>query len=118
MHIAYHHALKRSKHVKPKKTERSRGFDMKNIMDKLVYVSALFGVFANIPQLTKIWIDKSVAGVSIVTWIGFLLGSSFWLCYGIVHKEMPIIITNGLYVATQFIIVLGLLVQHVPFTIF
>jgi uncharacterized protein with PQ loop repeat len=62
----------------------------------------------NIPQLTTIWIDKHVSGVSVITWIGFLLGSSFWLCYGVVHKEKPIILTNGLYVIIQFFIVLGL----------
>jgi len=95
-----------------------RGFEGKNLMDKLVYVSALFGVCANIPQLATIWIDKNVAGVSIVTWLGFLLGSSFWLCYGIVHKEKPIILTNGLYVAIQCFIVLGLFIQHVPVVFF
>jgi uncharacterized protein with PQ loop repeat len=115
MHIAYHHALKRKRQKKGER--RSRGFDLKDLMDKLVYISALFGAFANIPQLTRIWIDKSVMGVSIITWIGFLLGSSFWLCYGVVHKEKPIIITNGLYVAIQFFIVLGLVLQHVPFTV-
>ena len=118
MHIAYHHALKRSKQAKQKRLAFGRGFDLKNIMDKLVYVTALFGVCANIPQLTKIWIDKTVTGVSIITWFGFLLGSLFWLCYGIIHREKPIIVTNGLYVGVQFFIVLGLLLQHVPFTVF
>ena len=118
MHIAYHHVLKRSKHGKPKKIGRGREFDMESIMDKLVYASALFGVVANIPQLAKIWIDKAVNGVSIITWIGFLLGSLFWMMYGIIHREKPIIVTNGLYVAIQFLIVLGLLLQHVPFTFF
>jgi len=87
-------------------------------MDNLVYTTALFGVIANIPQLTKIWIDKEVSGVSIITWLGFLLGSIFWLCYGIIHREKPIIVTNILYVAVQFMIVLGLFLAHVPFTFF
>jgi len=116
MHIAYHHVMKRRR--LKKQNPILRKFDLKSIMDKLVYISAIFGVFANIPQLTKIWIDKSFAGVSIVTWLGFLLGSSFWLFYGIVHKEKPIIITNGLYVVIQFFIVLGLVVHNVPFTFF
>jgi len=111
MHTPYHHILTR-KHILPKK------IDLKAIMDKSVYIFAFFGIFANIPQLTKIWIDKSIGGVSIITWIGFLFGSLFWLCYGIIHKEKPIIISNGLYVVIQFLIVLGLVVQHAQFTIF
>ena len=115
MHIAYHHVLKRHKHTKEKKSPFGHRIALENIMDKLVYVSALFGVFANIPQLATIWIDKNVAGVSVVTWLGFLVGSFFWLCYGIVHREKPIMITNGLYVAIQFFIVFGLVLQKVPF---
>ncbi|MCJ7826277.1 SemiSWEET family transporter [Patescibacteria group bacterium] len=117
MHIAYHHIVRRKRQMGRQKKSRLR-FDLKAVMDKLVYATALFGVCANIPQLTKIWVDKTVAGVSIITWFGFLLGSLFWLCYGIVHREKPIIVTNGLYVAVQFFIVLGLLLQHVPFTVF
>ena len=117
MHIAYHHIIKKRKAKIPLRKNR-KGLSPETVMDNLVYIAALFGVFANIPQLTRIWIDKSVAGVSIITWIGFLLGSSFWLCYGIVHKEKPIIITNALYVAIQFFIVIGLFFQHVPFSVY
>ena len=114
MHAAYHHVLKRKHH----KEKSSAGFDIKSFMDKLVYVSTCFGVAANIPQLTQIWINKRIEGVSLITWIGFLLGSSFWLLYGIIHKEKPIIITNGLFVTIQFFIVLGLLLQHVSLAMF
>jgi len=115
MHIAYHHILKRKK-LKSGLRRNQHQKILTIIIDRLVYLSAFLGVFANIPQLTKIWIDKSVSGVSIITWIGFLVGSLFWLSYGIVHKETPIIITNGLYVTIQLFIVLGLFLQHVPFT--
>jgi len=118
MHIAFHHVLKRKKLTKPKKYYRGRGFDLEKIMDKLVYIAALFGIVAIIPQLAKIWIDRSVAGVSIITWVGFLFGSLFWMIYGIIHREKPIIVTNGLYVVIQFLIVLGLFLQHVPFSFF
>ena len=107
MHIAYHHIVKRNLQKKKAPTSSSK-LNLENIMDSLVYISALFGAFMNIPQLTTIWIDKHVSGVSVITWIGFLLGSSFWLCYGIIHKEKPIILTNGLYVIIQFFIVFGL----------
>jgi len=114
MHAPFHHILKR----KQKKEKHTHGFDIKRFMDKLVYISTFFGVVANIPQLTEIWIHKRIEGVSVITWIGFLLGSSFWLLYGIIHKEKPIIITNGLFVTIQFFIVLGLFLQHVSLAMF
>lgn len=113
MHTAYHHIVKKKKQKKKGKAR----FGLQLLMDKSVYIFTFFGICANIPQLNKIWIDRNIGGVSIITWIGFLFGSSFWLMYGIIHKEKPIVIANSFFVTIQFLIVLGLLLQHAQFTI-
>lgn len=80
-------------------------------IDKSIYVIALFAIAANIPQLLNIWIAKNTAGVSIISWVGFLIGSFFWLYYGVLHKETPIIFINFLLILVQGGIVLGLLIN-------
>lgn len=65
-------------------------------------------VAVNIPQLIAIWTSPSIAGVSIISWIGFFLGSLFWLIYGLLHQEKPIIVINGGLLIVQGLIVLGL----------
>lgn len=97
---------KKSLQKRSQKKDESQG--LKKIIDKLVYLSAFISVFANVPQLAKIWVDKNTAGVSMLTWLGFLAGSAFWLTYGIIHKEKPIIVANICFVIIQFFIVLGL----------
>ena len=53
-----------------------------------------------IPQVTTIWIDKNAGGVSLITWSTYFVTSIFWLTYGILHKEKPIIVT---YIAWLFL---------------
>lgn len=112
MHVAYHHYLK---HKHEKKMSRK---PMERFVDSLVYFSTAFGVAANIPQFMEIWVNKKVEGVSLVTWAGFCLGSLFWLLYGVIHREKPIIIANSLFVTVQFLIVAGLVIQGVPIIFF
>jgi uncharacterized protein with PQ loop repeat len=93
MNIGLHHIVKEY---------RSRDFVsylknttwFKAFIDRIIYVVGIFSVCVLIPQLSTILTTKSAEGVSILTWIGFFTSSSFWLAYGLLHKEKPIIITN------------------------
>lgn len=38
---------------------------------------------------------QDISGVCLVAWTGFLTGSFFWLFYGIIHREKPIVVING-----------------------
>ena len=83
---------------------------LKRILDKSIYAVALFGPLMTFPQIYKIWIEKSAAGVSVISWAAYLLGAFFWLFYGIVHKEKPIIFTNIVWIILQLIIIIGALI--------
>ena len=82
----------------------------KNFVDKAIFVVGAFGPIMSIPQLLKIWIEKDATGVSIITWEAFLFIASFWLIYGIMHKEKPIIFTQSLWILTEILIVIGILI--------
>lgn len=109
MHIDFHHARLQRKKLAQKKDTRTY---WEHVVDDLVYVSAFVGILANVPQLLKIWHDHSTAGVSVITWGGFLCGSLFWTFYGFVHKAKPIIITNILFAFIQIAIVIGLIIPR------
>jgi uncharacterized protein with PQ loop repeat len=80
------------------------------LTDQLIYCVAIVGPFTAAPQIWEIWVtDKSAAGVSFMTWSLFLLMSLIWLSYGVVRKELPIIISNGLWCIMELIVILGAL---------
>lgn len=82
----------------------------KRLMDKLIYVIGILVPIMTFPQLIKIWIDKNATGVSLISWSTYLIAAIFWLIYGIMHKEKPIIITNVLWIFFDIFIVVGIII--------
>lgn len=78
-------------------------------IDRTIYGVGLFGVAIIIPQILKIWVDKQTDGISVTTWIGFLVSSVFWLLYGIIHNQKPIIITNIAAILAHLSVIIGIL---------
>ena len=79
-------------------------------MDKLIYVVGIIGVIMTLPQLTKIWMEKNASGVSIVSWGAYAILAIFWIIYGVMHKEKPIILTYSAWFVIDTLIVIGLLI--------
>ena len=82
----------------------------KRLMDKFIYVVGVAGPILTLPQLIKIWVEKNAAGVSAISWAGFLVAAVFWLMYGILHKEKPIIFTYTLWIILDGLVVAGVLI--------
>jgi len=100
-----HHYHKRKKAgIKHKESEK-----LKKIMDKMIYVIVFVGPLFTLPQIYKIFIEQSAAGVSVWTWGTYSLGSLFWLMYGVIHKEKPIIMTNILWGFMNLSVMIGAL---------
>jgi MtN3 and saliva related transmembrane protein len=65
-------------------------------MTNLVGLSAGFlTTVAFVPQVTKVWKEKSAKELSLPTFIAFTIGVAMWLAYGILKQEIPIIVWNG-----------------------
>ena len=96
-----------------RKRLRAKGFaaTVSKLIDKSIYVIGLLSVAANVPQLWDIWVSKNTSGVSLISWVGFFVGSIFWFGYGLLHQELPIMMVNGLLIFVQAGIVVGLLVR-------
>ncbi len=101
-----HHFHKRKRiHVKHEKYPHPN--KLKNLMDRFIYVVVFIGPLFTIPQIYKIFVEQNATGVSVFTWGTYSLGSFFWLMYGVMHKEKPIIITNILWGIMNFSVMVG-----------
>ena len=78
-------------------------------LDKFMYVVGFCAFLVYIPQVWKVWGERSVVGLSLTTWVGFTVGSSIWLVYGIYHKDKPIIFSNVLFFLVNLSIVMGII---------
>lgn len=82
----------------------------KRFMDKAIYVVSIFGPIMTIPQVKIIWIDKNASSISVISWIAYLIAAIFWLIYGIMHREKPIIFLNIIWIFLQLSIIVGTLI--------
>lgn len=118
MNIGLHHFLHQHKDLSEnilvkeeevivKEVRQSKEFC--SFIDRGVYAVGILGVLVIIPQILKIWVDRDINGVSVITWIGFSIGALFWLFYGIIHKVKPIILTNFAVLIADLLVISGLL---------
>ena len=80
------------------------------MVDSAIYVVGIIGPVMTIPQIMKVWIDKNVGGISLVSWLAYTIMAMFWIFYGILHKEKPILISSGLLFITNLVVVIGTLI--------
>ena len=51
---------------------------------------------AFIPQVYKVWKEKSVKDISLLMYLVLTLGLTLWLIYGIKIYSIPVILANGI----------------------
>jgi uncharacterized protein with PQ loop repeat len=77
------------------------------LVDRLTYVAAILEPLITLPQVYQIFHQRTAAGVSLTSWIGYEALTLVWLWYGIVHKERVIIVYQGLFALFQIAIIVG-----------
>jgi len=75
------------------------------------YAGATLTTIAFVPQALHTWRTRSTVGVSLGMYAIFTAGVAFWLAYGLLLSEWPIIIAN----AITFPLALFILVMKIRF---
>lgn len=112
MFLGLHHFHKRTR--EPQDLEEAGGLGRYikiAIFDRLAIAVGIFTSIFNLPQLVQVWFGNNIEGVSFASWLGFTLTSLFWLCYAILHRERILIITFGITLVFQILIVIGITVN-------
>ncbi len=84
----------------------------KTIIDRLMSVAAVVHPLTALPQVYSVYSTHDVSGISLWTWLGFMLLGLIFLSYGIVHKIKPFIVTQVLWFVIDFLIVIGVLIYR------
>lgn len=83
-------------------------------MDMTTLIGLLAGLLTTIslvPQVMKIWKSKSAKDISLKMFAAFSLGVALWLVYGVLQKELPMILWNGV----SLVLASGILVMKLKF---
>lgn len=105
-----HHHLSVRKRIHQKHEEYPHPEKFKRFLDKIMYPVVLIEPLMLVPQILKIFIEKSASNISLISWSLFLLPAIMWLIYGFVHKNKLIIISNIAWLITYCIMILGTII--------
>lgn len=98
-------------HKRKRTTKKLKPFPTENktakIFDRIIYPAAMISPIMTIPQIMKIWVEQNAAGVSLLSWSAYTISGIFWLMYGILHKEKPIIFANSMGIFLHIFILSG-----------
>jgi uncharacterized protein with PQ loop repeat len=81
-------------------------------LEAFLRLGAVGTMLMTAPQVWSIWTTKGDTGVSVVSWIAYLVSSIAWLWYGIRKQDATICFANAGWVAMDIAIIAGILVRH------
>jgi MtN3 and saliva related transmembrane protein len=68
-------------------------------------VAGVFSAASLLPQLVKIIREKKAHDISISMFLLLFTGLALWIFYGIMKKDLPLILTNAVSLATNALII-------------
>lgn len=74
-------------------------------------IAGLLTTVSLVPQVMKIWKSKSAKDISLKMFAAFSVGVALWLVYGVLQKEMPMILWNGV----SLVLASGILAMKLKF---
>ena len=82
------------------------------LLNILVNVAAVVHPLTALPQVFAIYTTQIVTGISLLTWVGFMLIGLIFLAYGCVHRLRPIIVTQVLWFVVDLLVIIGIILYR------
>ena len=81
------------------------------MLELFMVVVAIAEPLMTIPQIFELYSPQGSKGVSLATWLLYLVASIMWLLYGIKCRNTPLILSGGLWVIMEAVVVVGIFVK-------
>jgi uncharacterized protein with PQ loop repeat len=80
-------------------------------LEKILRGLSVFTMLMTVPQVLTIWIGRDAAGVSLVSWLAYLLSACLWFVYGLKKGDKTIYMACVGWVLLDVAIVVGVVVH-------
>jgi len=64
-----------------------------------------------IPQIYEVWVDKNIAGISMLTWSLWSVAAGIWVVYSLKIRDKMLLISSSLWVTVQSLVVIGVAIH-------
>jgi|SRR4029077_9687938 uncharacterized protein with PQ loop repeat len=81
-------------------------------LEKVLRGLSVFTMLMTIPQVLTIWIEHNAGGVSLISWISYLVSAGLWFVYGLQKHDKTIYLACVGWVLLDLAIVIGVVVHR------
>jgi uncharacterized protein with PQ loop repeat len=79
---------------------------------KVLRVFSVLTMLMTVPQVVTVWTGVAASGVSLVTWLFYLLSAILWLVYGVKKRDKTIYLACMGWILLDAAIVIGVLLHR------
>ena len=80
-------------------------------LEKVLRGLSVFTMLMTVPQVLTVWIGQDAGGVSLVSWLSYLLAACLWFVYGVQKRDKTIYLACVGWVVLDAAIVVGVLIH-------
>jgi uncharacterized protein with PQ loop repeat len=80
-------------------------------LEKVLRGLSVFTMLMTVPQVLTIWIGGNASGVSLVSWVAYLIAACLWFVYGLQKNDKTIYLACIGWVLLDAAIVIGVIVH-------
>lgn len=91
---------------------RSPGAPSVSGLEKVLRFLSVFTMLMTVPQVLTVWVGRDAGGVSLVSWLSYLLAACLWLVYGLQKRDKTIYLACIGWVVLDAAIVAGVIIHR------
>jgi uncharacterized protein with PQ loop repeat len=80
-------------------------------LERVLRGLSVFTMLMTVPQVLTVWIGRDAAGVSLVSWLSYLVAACLWFIYGFQKRDKTIYLACVGWIVLDAAIVAGVLVH-------
>ena len=79
--------------------------------EKLLRGLSVFTMLMTVPQVLTIWVGRNAGGVSLISWITYLVGACLWFVYGLQKGDKTVYLACIGWIVLDAAVVIGAIVH-------
>lgn len=83
-----------------------------SVLEKVLRGLSVFTMLMTVPQVLTIWVGRDAGGISLVSWVSYLVAACLWFVYGIQKRDKTIYLACVGWVVLDAAIVVGVIVHR------
>jgi len=81
-------------------------------LEKVLRGVSVFTMLMTVPQVLTIWIGHNAGGVSLISWVAYLIAACLWFVYGLQKNDKTIYLACVGWVLLDLAVVIGVVVYR------